>query len=397
MNKMHRSIIILTIILAFICNFSLLNACTTGLAAPNAANNNQALLWKNRDSGFNKNEVAFFRNGTVTYIGLINADDTTQVWAGVNNFGFAIMNAESRDMALPGENTGYDDEGVWMKAALRQCRTVADFEKMLRRSNYSGRKVTSNFGVIDAMGNAAFFETGNHEYFRFDADEPGYLVRANFAYKARSSEGYGKVRHARAVTLIDEAVCDGRLDHRYLISTVSRDITLPDSLIDASQPNRRKTSDTINRHRTVSAAIFTGYVDKTPALTTFWCTLGEPAVALAVPLWVRSAQIPVELNGTGGALLNAAFMDIKNAVYADPTHIDLGKLRQIRQIFDQTQDKIFRKTARQLKRWEKNLPEPAEMAVFQDKMVSMALRAARKALHYLGHPAGQFDSTAPNN
>lgn len=397
MNKIHRFVAILAIILTLICHFTFLNACTTGLATPQAANNQQVLLWKNRDSGFQKNEIAFFRNGTVTYIGLINADDTSQIWAGVNNFGFAIMNAESRDMALPGENTGYDDEGVWMKAALRQCRTVADFEKMLRRSNYSGRKVTSNFGVIDAMGNAAFFETGNHEYFRFDADEPGYLVRANFAYKARSSEGYGKVRHDRAVMLIDEAVCDGRLDHRYLISTVSRDIALPDSLMDASRPNRRKTSATINRHWTVSAAIFTGYVDKTPALTTFWCTLGEPAVALAVPLWVRSAQIPAELNGTGGALLNAAFMDIKNAVYAGPTHIDLGKLRQIRQIFDQTQDKIFRKTARQLKRWEKNLPEPAEMAVFQDKMVSMALRAARQALYYLGHPAGQFDSTAPNN
>lgn len=382
---MKKKFIILAISISISGSVPATFACTTGLAGPNVTKNSHVLLWKNRDSGFRNNAVVFFNDNSVHYLGLINAGDTSQVWAGVNNFGFAIMNAESRDLARPGENTGYDDEGIWMKAALRQCRTVDDFEEMLRRTNSSGRKVTSNFGVIDALGNAAFFETGNHEYFRFDADPPGYLVRANFAYNARSAEGYGRARYNRAKALIADAIQKGQLDHRYLITTVSRDMTLPDSLLDTYQPHLRETRNTINRHRTVSAAIFDATADNSPETTTFWCTLGEPAVAIAVPLWVRAERIPDALNGRDSALLNSVFRDIKSAIYADETRIDLGKYQSLRRILDRAQNRIFRTTARQLRRWEKIQPKPAEVAEFQDRMVSIALKAARKALATLRH------------
>jgi len=361
-----------------------LPACTTGLAGSGATSNGHVLLWKNRDSSFNDNELAFFRNGDFSFMGIINTNDTTQVWAGVNNFGFAIMNAESRDMAAPGENTGYDDEGYLMKAALQRCKTVADFEEMLKTSNAAGRKVTSNFGVIDALGNAVFFETGNHEYIRFDAgtatDLP-FLIRANFAYEARSFEGYGYVRHNRAVELFKKAYHSHNLDHQYIISTVSKDIELPDSLIDKINPDQCKTQDTVNRYRSVSTAVFDSYgAGGSSALTTFWCSLGEPVASISIPLWVRSGQVPVALDSDSGSSLNKLFQKIKEALYADKTHINLTHLEHARSILDKGQKQIFKKTAKELKKWKRALPSPDTISAFQEKMLSIAIDSANNAL-----------------
>ena len=233
--------------------------CTTGVFSGAVTNSARPILWKNRDSSFKDNEAAFFSHDGTQFIGIINADDTMQVWAGVNNHGFAIMNAESRDMAIPGEETLYDDEGVLMKTALILCKTVEDFENLLKNTNETGRAVTSNFGVIDALGNAAYFETGNHEYFRFDAidSDEKLLIRANFAYKARSEEGYGKLRHDRAFKLAQNLIGEKKISVEELISCVTRDFGL-------SKPDQRKardddfvkTVDTISRHRTVAAAVF---------------------------------------------------------------------------------------------------------------------------------------------
>ena len=162
-SKIFRSLLILVVFV------QILFSCTTGLVNKKFSTNKRALLWKNRDSSHEKNEVFLFDYETVKILGIINNNDTTQIWSGVNNFGFAIMNAESRDMISEnGDSTQYDDEGYLMKEALKSCQTIDDFGALLAASNEDGRKVTSNFGVLDASGNAAYFETGNHKYFRFD-------------------------------------------------------------------------------------------------------------------------------------------------------------------------------------------------------------------------------------
>lgn len=149
------------IIILFLPLLLLLNhdgyGCTTGLASPRVTVGNRALLWKNRDSGYDHNAVNFYDRGDFKVMGIINSGDTTQIWAGVNNFGFAIINAEARDMARKNENTKYDDEGILMKKALFTCKTVDDFEEILKSTNQTGRAVTSNFGVMDAKGRVAFF------------------------------------------------------------------------------------------------------------------------------------------------------------------------------------------------------------------------------------------------
>jgi len=364
-----------------------IQACTTGLAHSGVTSNGHALLWKNRDSGFKDNAVAFFKHTDFSFIGIINADDTTQIWAGVNNYGFAIMNAESRDMAVPDEDTQYDDEGYLMKEALNKCKTIDDFETMLIASNATGRKVTSNFGVIDTTGNAAFFETGNHEYFRFDtystSGKDKFLIRANFAQRARSGKGYGQIRYSRAINLFRNALENGNLNYKYISSVVSKDIHLPDSILvaDTTSADKRKTRDTVNRYRTVSCAIFDGVGNgEDPRFTTFWCTLGEPVVSISVPLWVFAGYIPSQMNSVSGSPLNKTFQKIKRQLYLEDDCIDINQVNRIQHILYKGQKKIFRKTERVLKKWRSHNPAPEDVARFQDQMAAIAVQTAQKAL-----------------
>jgi len=370
------------ILMASLILFSLpIEACTTGLAAGGATADSRCLLWKNRDSGNRNNEMVFLDQGEFKLIGVINADDTTQIWAGVNNFGFAIMNAEARDMAFPEEKTLYDEEGYFMKAALLSCRSVADFELLLQQTNSVGRGVTSNFGVIDASGVAAFFETGNHEYFRFDASDSqicptAFIARANFAENGYNEEAYGHGRFQNAADLANAQARVNKLSPEYLITHVTRDI----STIDHTAPDTTLfyTGGTVNRHRTVSCSIFESVLSgENPLLTTYWITLGEPAVSVAVPLWVLAGEVPDEMDGAGAAPLNLLFQELKAYVYPDTAraqYINAFRLAQVQKQTDKIQKWVFKKTAKQLRKWRKTAPSAVEVAAFQEKIIAEVMK-----------------------
>ena len=325
--------------------------------------------------------MIFLSHGAFRLIGVINADDTTQVWAGVNNFGFAIMNAEARDMAKPDEETLYDEEGYLMKAALLSCRSVEDFETMLKETNQVGRGATSNFGVIDASGAAAFFETGNHEYFRFDATDQevcptSFIGRANFADHGYNEEAYGHGRFQNAVDLSNVKAEINKLDVPYLISTVTRDIATIDP--DAADTALFKTTGTVNRHRTVSCSVFESTLPgEDPRLTTYWITLGEPSVSVAVPLWIYAGEVPAALDGDGGAPLNLLFQELKAYVYPDtsrPKYINAARLMEVQKQTNKIQKWVFKKTAKQLRKWRKIGPTSVVVADFQRKIIADVMK-----------------------
>jgi hypothetical protein len=58
-----------------------------------------------------------------------------------------------------------------MKLALQTSRTLEDFENLLK-SIPKPMGSDANFGGIDAFGGAAFYETGNFHFKKFDAGFP---------------------------------------------------------------------------------------------------------------------------------------------------------------------------------------------------------------------------------
>ena len=164
--------------------------CTTAVFSGRATVDGRPLLWKNRETSGENNEVAFITGGTFDVLALIDAGREDAVWMGINSAGFAIENSASGDL----EGTAAGENGLFMKVALKSCATVQEFEALLISTNTTGRLTKANFGVIDATGSAAIFETGNSSFKKFDARDPitapkGFLVRTNFAETGDGSGG----------------------------------------------------------------------------------------------------------------------------------------------------------------------------------------------------------------
>ena len=75
-------------------------------------------------------------------------------------------------------------------------------------------RVEANFGVIDAYGGAAYYETNNERYYKKDANDPnlapeGYLIYTNFSFEGRTDEGKGYVRYENAKKIFKEMRNEG--------------------------------------------------------------------------------------------------------------------------------------------------------------------------------------------
>ena len=252
---------------------------------------------------------------------------------GINEAGLAIMNSESKDL----EGAEYDDEGFLMKYVLGHFSTVGEFQQYLEATNEEGRAVTSNFGVIDAQGGAGFFETGNHTYTFFDANTApnGFLTRANYA-ETGDGEGYGYYRCGRATALIEQAAKDKAVTHKYILQQVARDIETEEVSpfpFETTTIDTLPTSSTVNRHRTVSAAVFHGVKSgENPLRATMWCILGEPIAGVATPLWVTSGGVGDAVKDSeNSAELNRAIQEIESQMYPDTVETTLISPRKVAQ------------------------------------------------------------------
>ncbi len=365
---------------------SRLYPCTTGLADKNYSDSQRALLWKNRDSSHEMNELYYFDFGDVQFIGLINNNDTTQVWSGVNNFGFAIMNAESRDLISP-DSTEYDDEGYLMKAALKTCRTIDEFEAFLKTSNEKGRKVTSNFGVIDASGKAAYFETGNHVFFRYDADNE-FLIRANFSLQGRGMKKYGLFRYHRAKKWFKKLKSENQLTAVNILKQISSDAYLPPTITPDNfmQYEAIKINDTIFRYSSVAATVVAGtHENENPELMTFWVNLGAPAASVAIPLWVYSQELPGCLNGTQESELNAIFRKLRDYMGDGKKYISPEKYMTVKNGLADIQETVYQQTERLTEKWRSKSPTRKAVARAQKELTQTVLISAKKLMQKLVH------------
>jgi hypothetical protein len=280
-------------------------ACTTAIVSGKYTEDGRPILWKHRDSDFNQNKLMYFTDGKYDYIGLVNSEDFEgkQVWAGTNSAGFSIMNAALFDVNLDYEGDYKDREGYVMKMALQECANLDDFEKFL--SNLpKPMGVAASFGVIDANGGAAYYETDNNTFTKFDANDSrvapnGYLIRTNYAFTGEKDKGYGYIRFETAQDLFANAFATNDLNYQTIITDFSR--SFYHSLLKTDYREIAKTKsekqffinagDLIIRNSSVSAVVIHGVKKGEDAdFTTMWTVLGYPYTTVAVPTWVKGGK-----------------------------------------------------------------------------------------------------------
>lgn len=277
-------------------------ACTSAIVSAEASKNGRPLLWKHRDTGTEHNFVERVpaKNGDYAYVALYNGGDSLLVdaWLGMNEAGFAIMNTASYNLA-PDTTKFIDQEGRVMALALRKCRTLEDFENLLDTLP-KPMGVQANFGMIDASGNGAYYETDDHGYVKFPLTDAldGVLVRTNYSYSGEDVDGgYGYIREQNARYLltpyiakdsITPATFTEGLSRSFFHSVIGRDFS--------EGPDRWAIDqDFIPRRSSSASVVIEGVAPgEDPRLCIMWTMIGYPPCSYVVPVTVDN--VPQELR-----------------------------------------------------------------------------------------------------
>lgn len=297
---MKQFLFILAIFLtAGLTNQSL--ACTTFIISGKYTPDGKPILYKHRDTGTPDNALAIFDEGKYIYVGLLNSDKNwnNELWGGFNSAGFAIMNSVAYNRNI-GDTTSYSDqEGRIMKMALQNCATIDEFERLLNDLP-KPLGVDTNFGVIDAYGGAAYFETGHFSFNKIDANDPvaapyGYLIRTNHSFTGPIDQGHGYIRYATANESLYMAAALKRYEPQYLIAKTSRHLyhSLTKTDLWNDLPRNAGTEKFVNfddfipRNSSASAICVVGTKKgEDPSGTVMWTLLGFPLTTVAVPVWL---------------------------------------------------------------------------------------------------------------
>lgn len=215
-------LLVYILLTSFSCNSrrAALEECTAGVACARATTDGRPLLWKSRDASDRDNEVIWNTSATFKFIAVISAGNEKNSWMGLNEKGFAIINTLSTDLG-----TSVSENGTVMTHALGTCISVDEFEASLKQTNQTGRKTGALYGVIDANGGAAFFETGSTQYWRYDAkDSPdGYIVKTNFAIHGGGTGGIERYR--RSELLMKDFYAANKIDWKEIARIQVRDFS----------------------------------------------------------------------------------------------------------------------------------------------------------------------------
>ncbi|MBE6318825.1 MAG: hypothetical protein E7081_07625 [Bacteroidales bacterium] len=279
-------------------------ACTSAIVSAKASKTGRPLLWKNRDTGTEHNfvEKVDAKNGNYAYVALYNGGDSTlrDAWLGMNEVGFAIMNTASYNLA-PDTAKLKDQEGYVMSLALQKCRTLADFEILLDTIS-KPMGVQANFGLIDASGDGAYYETDDFTYTKFSLSdaENGVLVRTNYSYTGEKDGGYGYIREDNAWYLLQPYLKNGNIEASTFTDGLSRSFYHSLKGKDAEKGKDRwiVDQDYIPRRTTSASVVIEGVVPgEDPGLYIMWTEIGYPPCSYTLPVMID--YIPEELRPQG--------------------------------------------------------------------------------------------------
>lgn len=282
-------------------------ACTSAIVSGRLTADGRPLLWKNRDTGDQNNRVERIKahDGLYEFVALFDARDTkdSAAWLGFNERGFAIMNTASynlNDDNVPERDM--DREGVVMRYALERCTTVDDFERVLEQLP-KPLGVEANFGVIDAQGNGAYFETGNFKWVKYDlaAEPTGILTRTNYSVSGREGQGNGYIRHDNERELLRPYILERNITPATFTEVISRTFyhsRLGQNFNESGQ-EWIVDQDFIPRRISTASVVIEGVLPgEDPSLTTMWIALGYPPCAEVFAAWTGENGVPDVLRGT---------------------------------------------------------------------------------------------------
>lgn len=300
----------------FMASMESIRACTSAIISGKITPDGRPVMWKNRDTSDLLNCVRYMKGEKYNFIAVTGyAKNPRSIWIGTNEAGFSIMNTVSYNLIekKEGEKTG-SRNGTVMKRALEICATVDDFKHYLDTLKRP-MLVETNFGVIDARGNGAYFEVDHTHYTEYNVNDPsvaphGYLVRANFSVSGKLNEGAGYVRYQQAEQEIFTASVTNEITPQWLFSNLSRSFANPLMGIDLKSGdfNKPKTNgwfveqDFIARKKSSCAVVIQGVKpDEDASFTTMWTVIGYPPVTPAIPVWVKGAagKLPRLLSVAG--------------------------------------------------------------------------------------------------
>ena len=298
-----KNLIILPLALVFGLTFSAARvlACTSGVITGKVTPDGRPLLWKHRDTGQEQNRIEYFSLGKYPFLALVDAPDQGGVaWAGTNEKGFSIMNTASYNIKDKEDRTReMDKEGILMFRALSVCANLDDFERFLDTLS-KPMGVEANFGVIDALGGAAYYETNNFGYKKLDVNDPaiapqGYLIVTNFSYTGRFNEGMGYIRQQTASELFGRKAPTRSITPLWIAQEVSRSFYHSLLGVDLKKEEYGNgwfiDQDFIPRKSTSASIIIQGVkAGEDPQMTTMWTLLGYPPATVMLPLWVKAGN-----------------------------------------------------------------------------------------------------------
>lgn len=335
MKTLFSRIIALAVSLAFVIPSA--DACTSAVVTGKATPDGRPLLWKNRDTDYLPNHVAHVKGPRFDFIANVNSenfDSVPEAWIGVNSAGFALMNTQSYNLVKikPGEERGAANGSIIYRA-LGICETVDDFRNFLD-TIAKPSLIEANFGVIDAKGGAAFFETDYYGYTMYDANDPevapeGYIARTNFSVSGKEGKCSGYVRYLEADSVLKASACNSAVDVPFIMNSLSRSFHNPVIGIDLRDgaynlPNGSGwfvDEDFIPRNITSCSVIVQGVKDgEAPDRSVMWTLLGYPPAGVTVPVLLPSEgmQLPEATSYNAGlktSPLSKASLDMADEVF----------------------------------------------------------------------------------
>ena len=272
-------------------------------------------MWKHRDTSNENNKLRYFTESEYDYIGLVNAGGReTGVWIGMNETGLSIMNTATYNLFDSDDNEKERSAGSFMALALSHCGSLKDFERILDTISMP-TGLSSNFGVIDGFGGAAYYEVGDTSWIKIDVNDPlqaplGFIIRTNYSFSGDQVKGKGYARYITAYDLFYRNTIINNLNVNTILREADRSLynsfTRDDIKNKATGKDEIRLvhfNDNIARKNSTSCAVIRGIrAGDQASSSTMWVVLGWPLASVAYPVWLNPDHIlPEVLTASLGA------------------------------------------------------------------------------------------------